>query len=389
MGRSASGSGSSRSRSSSERGRTATKNNKKGKKDKKDKHHRHRDRGPGTPNTDSDEVPGGAAGSTTTPTSLAVALPTDNSVLSLEFVNSLATSINGLTTAMRDVQIGMQALQRESREQRGQLAGFVTELQNMRSMIQTNNKRYEDEMADLNKDIQNKLEKLKAESAACRTSAPSSSSSGSAAAQAAPPVRGGPPAARPDHRPSRLWLKGFGETLTTKALCTFADSAIARLPEHLRAGAKAGAPGFGAVVFIDFPLAAPISTIKQHLADLKLQHTLDDGSPKDIRVTPDMPIPTRYRAKVLGELWHKFKLHLSSLKPDERPDPVQLSNNNGKLFLVLGSRPLELFDTMLDPHGNIQVNAKHTNLLKYKVTNEMADAWIGGAIASSARFAPK
>jgi hypothetical protein len=387
MGREGSSSSATRSRSSEERGRKE-KQHKKNKKDKKDAHRRRRDRGPGSPATDSDEAHGRSMPPTPSAAALAV-LPSDNSVITPEFINSLATSINGLTTTMRDVQIGMQALQRESREQRGQLADFVTELQSMRSMIQNSNKRYEDEMADLNKDIKEKLEKMKAESASSRTSAPSSSSSGSAAAQAAPTARGGPPAARLDHRPSRLWLKGFAETLTTKALCTFADSAVARLPEHLRAGAKAGAPGFGAVVFIDFPPTAPISTIKQHLADLKLQHTLEDGSLKDIRVTPDMPIPVRYKAKVLGELWHKFKHHLATLKPDERPDPVQLSNNNGKLFIVLGSRPQELFGTMLDPHGSIQVNAKHTNLVKYKVTNEMADAWIGDAIASSARFAPQ
>jgi hypothetical protein len=391
MGRASSTSSPSRSRSSSERGRHPTKDkpDKKSKKEKKEARRRRRDRGPGTPDTASDDVPGGAAGSTSASSTLAVALPTDNTVLSLEFVNSLASSINDLTTTMRDVQLGMQALQRESREQRGQLADFVTELQSMRTMMQTNNQRYENEMADLNKDIKNKLEQMKAETAARRTSASTSSSSGSAAAQAASPVGGGPPAARPAHRPSRLWLKGFAETLTTKALCTFADSAVARLPEHLRAGAKAGAPGFGAVVFIDFPPAAPITTIKQHLVDLKLQHKLEDGSLKDIRVTNDMPIPVRYKAKVLGELWQKVKHHLTTLTPDERPDPVQLSNNNGKLFIVIGSRPQELFDTMLDPQGNIQVNAKHTNLLKYKVTSEMADAWIVDAIASSARFAPK
>jgi hypothetical protein len=391
MGRSCSGSSSSRSRSSSERGRTATKHNKKDKKNKKDNRRRRRDRGPGSPDTASDEAPGGIAGTVSGSTSSALALPTDNSVLSIDFVNSLASSINDLTATMKDVQLGMQALQRESREQRGQLADFVTELQSMRTMMQTNNQRYENEMADLNNDIKTKLEQMKAESAARRAPVPppSASSSGSAATQAAPPVGEGPPAARLAHRPSRLWLKGFAETLTTKALCHFADAAVARLPDNLRAGAKAGAPGFGAVVFIDFPPAAPIATIKQHLIDLKLQHKLENGDTKDIRVTNDMPIPVRYKAKVLGELWQKFKNHLDTLTVGERPDPIQLSNNNGKLFIVIGTRPQELFVTMIDPQGNMQVNAKHTNLMKYKVTNEMADAWIVDAVASAARFAPK
>jgi hypothetical protein len=246
-------------------------------------------------------------------------------------------------------------------------------------------------MADLNKDIKDKLKQMKASSAPryASVSPPSASSTGSAAAQAAPSTRGGPLAARPDHRPSRLWLKGFAETLTTKALCHYADAAVARLPVDLRSGAKAGAPGFGAVVYIDFPPTAAIATIKQHLNDFKLKHTQENGYIKDIRVTNDMPIPVRYKAKVLGELWQKVKAHLSTLSAEERPDPIQLSNNNGKLYLVIGTRPQELFASIVDPQGHMQVQAKNSTLMKYKVTNDMAEAWIADAIAAAARFAPK
>jgi hypothetical protein len=394
MGRASSASSNSRSRSSSERGRHPTKDkaSKKAKKDKKEARRRRRDRGPGSPDTASDEVAGGGApaGAAAASTPLTVALPTDNSVLSIDFVNSLANSINGLTSAMKEVQLGMKAMQRESREQREHIADIVTELQSMKTMVQTNNQKYETAMAALNTDIKTKLEQMKAASAhrGPAVPSPSASSSGSAAAQAAPPTGGGPPA-RLAHRPSRLWLKGFAETLTTKALCHFADAAVAQLPDDLQAGAKAGAPGFGAVVFIDFPPAAPIATIKQHLTDMKLKHKQENGDIKDIRVTNDMPIPVRYKAKVLGELWQKVRTHLDKLPAGERPDPIQLSNNNGKLYIVIGSRPQELFVTVIDPQGNMQVNAKNSNLMKYKITNEMADAWIVDAVASAARFAPK
>jgi hypothetical protein len=143
------------------------------------------------------------------------------------------------------------------------------------------------------------------------------------------------------------------------------------------------------VAFVDFPANAAIATIKQHLMDMKLQHTTDEGDTKDIRITNDIPIPMRYKSKVLGELWQKVKAHLGTLPPDARPDPIQLSNSNGKLYLVLGSRPLELFETSIDIQGNMHVAAKAAHLNRYKITNELTEAWIADAVASAARFAPK
>jgi hypothetical protein len=381
-----------RSRSDDEaRGRQT----KKHKDSKKDTRRRRRDRGPGTPDTASDEDQGragvaGSAGAGSTASST-LALPTNNSVLSIDFINSLASSINHLTTTMQDVQLGMQAMQRESHEQRGQISAIVSELQSMRAMVKSNNDKYDNEMANLNKDINAKLEQMKADSARPGAAHPPSpaTSYAAAAASAASSSGGGPPAARLAHRPCRLWLKGFGETLTTKALITYADAAVARLPAEHRSGAKAGAPGFGAVVYVDFPANAAMSTIKQHLTDLKLQYKQDNDDIKDIRVTNDMPIPVRHKAKVLGELWQKVKAHLENLPAAERPDPIQLSNNNGKLYLVIGSRPLELFGTALDPQGTLQVNAKPANLLKYKIDSKIADAWIVDAVAAASRFAAK
>jgi hypothetical protein len=391
MGRGDSASTSSRSRSSSERGRTATKHNKKDKKQKKDAHRRRRGRGPGTPDTASDEVCGGA-GSASATTTTAVALPTDNSVLSIDFINSLACSINDLTSTMKDVQLGMKALQRESREQRGQLADVVSELQSMKTTIQTNNKKYESEMAALNDDIKAKLASLKASSGKPSPSAAASSASAASAGLAEARSTSTTSTAaghRPSHRPTRLWFKGFGETLTTKALNQFTSEAVARLPNDLGKDAKSGAPGFGQVAFVDFPSTAPITTIKQHLNDFKLQHTLEDGNKKSIRIVNDMPIPVRYSAKILGGLWQQVKDHLTKLNDPSVPDPIQLSTSNGKLFLIRGSRPLLLFDTLPDNHGILQVHPKVENLALFAVTVEMADAWVKDAVKAASRLAPQ
>jgi hypothetical protein len=322
-------------------------------------------------------------------------LPTDNTVLSIEFVNSLASSINDLTSTMRDVQLGMQVLQRESREQRGQLAEFVTELQSMRTELQTNNKKYESEMANLNSDINAKLASLRASSGKPLPSAPASTSTSSASAAAGPagpsPSSATSPAAgpRPAHRPTRLWFKGFGETLTTKALNQFTAEAVARLPAEFSKDAKSGAPGFGQVAFVDFPSTAPITTIKKHLNDLKLQHTLENGVKKDIRIANDMPIPIRYSSKVLGGLWQNMKEHLTKLKDPSVPEPIQLSTSNGKLYLIRGDRPLLLFETQPDNHGILQVTPKADNLALFAITVELTDAWVKDAVKAASRLAPQ
>jgi hypothetical protein len=325
-----------------------------------------------------------------------MALPTDNAVLSIDFVNSLASSINGLTTTMKEVQLGMKAIQRESHEQRGQIAAIVGELQGMRALVQANNSKYENDMANLNKDINLKLEQMKAASASLGAAAPlpSARSSSSAAASAAGPFASAASTTstagtRPTHRPNRLWFKGFGEVLTTKALNTFTSDAVSRLPEEHRNLAKSGCPGFGAVAYVDFPPTASISTIKQHLVDMKLQHTLENGEAKLIRITNDVPIPVRYTSKILGELWQNVKDHIAKLEAGSRPDPLQLSNSNGRLYLIRGTRPLLLFETHTDKDGTIVVSPKTDNLAIFQITPKLTDAWITDATKAAARLAPR
>jgi hypothetical protein len=396
MGRASSSSANSRSRSSSERGRTSAKAKpgKKDKKDKKETRRRRRVRGSGSPDTASDEAPGGVApaGSAAASASTAIALPTDNTVLSIDFINSLANSINGLTSAMKEVQVGMKVMQRESREQRAHIADIVTELQDMKNIVKTNNQKYESEMAALNTDIKAKLASLRASSG---NPLPSASAAASASSSSAGPSR--PPSSsatstavgpRPSHRPTRIWFKGFGETLTTKALNQFTSEAVARLPLDLGKDTKSGSPGFGQVAFVDFPPTAPITTIKQHLNDLKLQHTLENGEKKNIRIANDMPIPVRYSSKILGGLWQQVKEHLTKLADPSVPEPIQLSTSNGKLYLIRGARPLLLFDTHPDANGILQVTPKTDNLALFQITVELAEAWVKDAVKAASRLAP-
>jgi hypothetical protein len=330
-------------------------------------------------------APAGAASASLT------VLPTDNTVLSIDFVNSLASSVNGLVSSMKDLHVSMETLQRESREQRGHISAILGELQSMRNTITTNNDKYKKDMQNLNKDIEEKLAKLRASSG----SAPPSSSA-TASSSSVGPSGPAPPAtptfsstSRPSHRPTRLWFKGFGEVLTTKALNSFTTDAVARLPAEHRTNAKSGSPGFGAVAYVDFPATAAIATIKQMLSEMALEHTTDNGDKKSIRITYDVPIPIRYSSKVLGELWQRVKDHLSTLDATTRPEPIQLSNSNGKLYLVRGSRPLLLFETRSDPAGCMHVTAKHENLLAFQINNELSEAWIADAVAAASRLAPK
>jgi hypothetical protein len=329
-------------------------------------------------------APAGAAGS-----SLAV-LPTDNSVLTIDFVNSLASSVNGLVSGMKDLQVSMATLQQESREQRGHISAILGELQSMRNTITTNNDKYKKDMQNLNKDIEEKLAKLRATSGARPSTSAAASSSSAGPSGPAPPATPTPTStSRPSHRPTRLWFKGFGEVLTTKALNTFTTDAVARLPAEHRTNAKSGSPGFGAVAYVDFPTTAAIATIKQLLSEMALEHTTDNGNKKSIRITFDVPIPVRYTAKILGELWQRVKDHLTKLDVATRPEPIQLSNSNGKLYLVRGSRPLPLFETRSDPAGCLHVTAMHENLLGFNINNQLSDAWIADAVAAASRLAPK
>jgi hypothetical protein len=371
----------SRSRSPSSKG-----GSKRSKKEKKADRARKKEEGRRTDTDSSDEATGVASSA-----SHQLVIPAGDQVLTAGFVNSLATSINELVVSVKDLHLGMQALQKESREQRGHISAILGELQSMRASIATNNSQYKEDMTKLNKDIEAKLASLRASHAKPLPPASASASSASAGPSGPPatPTTAAVGGSRPSHRPSRLWFKGFGEVLTTKALNQFTTDAVARLPKELRVDAKSGSPGFGQVAYVDFPSSAPIATIKQHLVDMKLQHIIENGDTKNIRIANDVPIPVRYTSKILGELWQQVKEHLGKQSDPAVPEPIQLSNSNGKLYLIRGSRPLLLFETRAVANGDMQVTAKIDNLIPFNITVELAEAWISDAVASAARLAPK
>jgi hypothetical protein len=39
------------------------------------------------------------------------------------------------------------------------------------------------------------------------------------------------------------------------------------------------------------------------MTEMQLKHVDGDGNDKHIRITNDVPLPVRYKAKALGELW--------------------------------------------------------------------------------------
>jgi hypothetical protein len=187
------------------------------------------------------------------------------------------------------------------------------------------------------------------------------------------------------HRPTRLWLKGFKETLTTKFLIDFARRAIERLAPDLRVGAKPGAFGFGATVYVDYPANTYMLPIRTALTALQLTHTDSEGNTHVIRVSPDQPLDVRHKGRALGELWKLVEPHLSGLPAADCPKDFKLGNSNGKLFLVIDNRPLELFSTLLDDQGNLTIvhNAKNTK--KYKINEELAQAWASTASRTALR----
>jgi hypothetical protein len=308
--------------------------------------------------------------------------------LTENFISSLATSINDLTRSVKDLHVGMTVLQKESKEQREQVSVILNELHVMNKKIETSNRDYKDDMDKLNKDIEEKIARLKAAHAP-RPPQPSAASASGAASSWGPatttatPSTGGPPGG--GHRPTRIWIKGFRETLTTRFLNDFARGAIDKLSPELRVGAKTGAPGFGPSVYIDFPLDARIAEIKDALNKLKLQHTDEDGKVHALRISSDLPLAVRHKARVLGELWKLVEAHLSALPVGTKPKDFKLGNSNGKLFLILGHRPLELFSTSIDDQGTLHLNPNLANLNKFQISDDMARSWASAAGRSAAR----
>jgi hypothetical protein len=88
---------------------------------------------------------------------------------------------------------------------------------------------------------------------------------------------------------------------------------------------------------------------------------------------------------VLGELWKLVEPFLSDLPATVKPKDFKLGNSNGKLFLVLEHRPVELFATSIDDSGTMHITPNMTNLNKLKINEGLAQSWATSAARSAAR----
>jgi hypothetical protein len=236
---------------------------------------------------------------------------------------------------------------------------------------------FEADMAEMNKDINTKL----AEMAKKFEAPPTYAAVASASSAAAPPTSSLPAPAGGGARPTRIWIKGFKETLTSKYLVNYANTVLSKLPADLKDKAKAGAPGFGAVVYMDFPLGTDMGRVRRAIADMNLTHEDEQKNVHKLRAAPDVPLAIRHRGRLLGELWKLVEPHL--LQHFKSKD-FKLGNSNGKLFLIDGDRPTELFRTSMEGN-NLQVLPHEANLLKFSVQPAQAGAWIDSASRAAYR----
>jgi hypothetical protein len=300
--------------------------------------------------------------------------------MSVDFMNSLASGVNDLMRTMKEVQSGMQALQQESRDQRGQIATILGEMQAMKITVETNNDNYRKDMDKLNKEINDKIAKLQAKAPPPAAVAPPSVGAAPSPATGSP-ASVGPTPGGGGFRPTRIWLKGFKETLTTKYLVNYANTVIAKLPAPLKATARAGAPGFGAVVYVDFPAGTDMAKVKKAINEMNLEHEDENKTKHKIRTAPDVPLAFRHRGRVLGELWKLLQPHLDA---QDDCEGYKLGNSNGRLFLIAGDRPSELFSSTMEGK-DLHVTPNEKNLAKVKVTMAQAAAWIEAASRTAVR----
>jgi hypothetical protein len=322
----------------------------------------------------------------------AIALPDNNTTVNADLVNTLCRAINTMTTSMAKVELGLEKVQTELRQQKTHMEAVVTQVEQIAASTESRMKKFDDDMKAKNDDIDARLAKLAASTGSTYPKAGSAPTYAAAAAPSGASGSGGPAPTAPTgnahlgvHRPTRIWIKGFKETLTTKYLNEIAKKAVDRLPPELRTGAKTGAPGFGTAVYIDYPVTTRVAPIKAALADLDLKHTDESGTEHSLRITSDIPLAIRHKGRVLGELWKTVEPHLADLPAAVKPKDFKLGNSNGKLFLIIDHRPLELFATSLDDLGSLHVAPHTTNLKKYQIDDAMAQAWIASACRTATR----
>jgi hypothetical protein len=303
-----------------------------------------------------------------------------------EMISSVCRSVNALTTQLAKMSTSMDKVVDELKLQKTQVQAVVSQLERMHKDTTTKMEAFETDIAAINEDINTRLAEMsrKIASPTYAAAAAASSSRAGPVASAVPAVGGTLPAAG-SRRPTRIWLKGFKEVLTTKFLTEYARRAIERISPDLQVGAKPGAPGFGAAVYIDYPANTHMMSIRTALVELNLTHTDDEGTSHNIRVSLDQSLEVRHKGRALGALWKLVEPHLAGLPAADRPKDYKLGNSNGKLFLVLDSRPLELFATTLDDQGNMSIVPNDKNLAKYKVSGELAQSWSIAASRSALR----
>jgi diadenosine tetraphosphate (Ap4A) HIT family hydrolase len=69
--------------------------------------------------------------------------------------------------------------------------------------------------------------------------------------------------------------------------------------------------------------------------------------------------------------------------------PAAAQQQQRRLYLIRGTRPLLLFETHPDKDGTIVVSPKTDNLAIFQITPKLTDAWITDATKAAARLAPR
>ena len=299
-------------------------------------------------------------------------------------MQQILTSLNALTVNVQTLSDGMSHLRQDMDSQRGQLDRVLEHVNKLETKTAQDFESYKESAEQANEAINKKIADM--EKNLKHNQPTSARASGSAAAAGSGPAS---PAAAPrpaDHKPLRLWLRGFGETLTTRFLVNFAKEAIAGMPPNMQESVRVGAPGFGAAVFLDCHDERVLHFTKDFLSGKSLKHRDSNGKEQAIRIGRDLSLPIRHRAKVLGELWTSVDQHMKTSLPG---DEYKLGTSNGQLFLIRGDRPTQLFRTAVNGKGCLETEINNQGMQKIGASDDIAKAWVAAAERAAARLAPR
>jgi hypothetical protein len=102
--------------------------------------------------------------------------------------------------------------------------------------------------------------------------------------------------------------------------------------------------------------------LRQQFAELQLQHKDSGGNLRDVCTARDVALAVRHKGRVLGELWEFVLAHLNNWPPPKKPQNLQLGSSNGRPFLMMSIRPIELCSTSIDDSNNLCVFPTEGNL---------------------------